>query len=268
MEEELKRKPVHNVGNLEEQRYKEVDSFAKKVLEIYKGKIASVLVMRPRAGPDAGSVEMLLIIDDLKNMVVEQQLAEIKISATDIAYSSSIQIHCETMLASELWEGFKARDKNVTQIMRDALVVKDNGFFLPIQDLLVTGRIRPSRESVDVYFIKAEQSMKAANQHVGKAIVDLYWAVMDTAHASVMVLGITPPSPAHMADTVRKELVLRNLVHRRCGDIVERFFNAAKQVMHRERFEISGREFDSYISDADFFIKEMNDFIEEHAKTQ
>jgi len=115
-----------------------------------------------------------------------------------------------------------------------------------------------------VYFVKAERSLKASNQKVGRAVIDLYWAVMDAAHAAVMVAGLTPPSPKHLAEAVRKELVARNLVHRRCADIVDRFYDAAKRIMHKEVFEISGREFDSYLADADFFLKEIGDFVKEH----
>jgi uncharacterized protein (UPF0332 family) len=264
MEEAMKRKTKHNIENIADQRYKDADSFAKKVLKKHEGMISSTLIKKPSAAGE--SIELLFIIDDLNNVVFDQQVAEIKMSTAEEAYSKTLPMKCEVMLASAFWEGFMARDLETIQIVRESLVMQDNGFFLPIQDLLATGKIRPSKESVQVYFVKAERSMKTANQHIGKAMIDLYWAVTDAAHAAVMVAGITPPSPAHLAEIVRKELVLRNLVHKRCGDIVEQMYDAAKRIMHRERFEISGKEFDEYLADADFFIKEINEFVEEHAK--
>jgi uncharacterized protein (UPF0332 family) len=151
-------------------------------------------------------------------------------------------------------------------ILRNGLILYDRGFLLPLQELLVTGKVRPSKESVNVYFVKAEQSVKSSGQHVQKAVLDLYWAVLDAAHAAVMISGITPPSPQELVEIVRRDFVGRKLVNPRCGEIIRRVYDAAKKIMHREVFEISGREFDNYLKDADFFIKEMDEFVKEHAK--
>jgi uncharacterized protein (UPF0332 family) len=264
MEDELKTRPVHNLAKVTEQRYKEIEGFAKKVSDKHKGMISSTIIKRPELSRE--SIELMFIVDDLNSLVFDQHVAELKMSASEMAYASTLPLQCDAMLASDLWTGFKARDEIIFQILRESLVVKDNGFFLPLQDLLVKGKVRPSEESVKVYFVKAERSMKSADQHVSKAVIDLYWAVTDAAHAAVMVAGITPPSPDELAETLKRELIARNLVHRRCGEIVDRLFNTAKQIMHKQRFEISGKEFDSYLADADFLIKEMDDFVKEHVK--
>ena len=264
MEETLKRKKKHNIEYLTDERYDQIGSFAKQVAGKYKGLVASVLVQNPRKAHE--TIDIMFMIDDLNNVVLDQQAAEIKVDAAEIAYKTDLPLKCEVMLASVFWDGFKAKDNSIIQIARDALAVHDNGFFMPIQDLLVTGKIRPSKESVNVYFVKAERSMKTADQKVQRGIIDLYWAVFDSAHAAVMVAGIMPPSPKDLAEALKRELVARNLIHRRCAGIVDRFYDAAKKVMHREVFSVSGREFDSYLADADFFIKEINEFVKEHVK--
>lgn len=261
MEDKLDRKKPHNAAYLTEQRYKEVRAFAEKVLEKHKA-ISSAVLKRPSESRNL--LEIVFILDDLNSLIFDPQVEEFRISVSDIAYESTLPLKCEAMLASAFWDGFRSRDDDVMQLAREGLVIYDNGFFLPLQDLLVTGKIRPSRESMDVYFVKAEHSLKTSNQKVGRAVIDLYWAVIDTAHAAVMVAGLTPPSPKHLAEAVRKELVARNLVHRRCADIVDRFYAAAKSIMHKEVFEVSGREFDSYLADADFFLKEIGAFVKEH----
>lgn len=264
MEADLKRKNMYNIDKLDDKSYKKLELFAKDLITKYKGKVSSIIINK--TSPDARSVGVLIIVDDFNNIVFDQQVADMKVSASEMAYSTGLPLSCEFMLASLVWDGFRSRDEGTLQIMRDALVVHDSGFFLPLQDLLATGKVRPSKEGVNIYFVKAEQSMKTSSQHVAKAVLDLYWAVTDAAHAAVMVAGMTPPSPKDLADAVKKELVVRNLVNKRCGEIVERFYEAAKQIMHKERFEISGREFDSYLADADFFIKEIDEFVKEHMK--
>jgi hypothetical protein len=262
MDTTLKRKPVHNLDKVAESRFKDIDAFSNKLRQKYQKLISSTVVKRPSLAKE--SIELMFIVDDLNNVVFDQHVNEIRMTATDMAYSSTLPLKCDAMLASDFWDGFKSKKDNIMQLVRESLVIHDSSFFLPLQDLLVKGKVRPSKESVRVYFVKAERSMKTANQHVGKAVIDLYWAVVDAAHAAVMVAGITPPSPKDLAQTLKNELVARNLIHKRCGQIVDLFYNTAKRIMHREVFEIPGREFDLLLADADFFIKEMDDFVKEH----
>ncbi|MBN1544336.1 hypothetical protein JW898_02635 [Candidatus Woesearchaeota archaeon] len=264
MEETLKPRQLQNSGKIADHRYRDIESFSEKVRSRYKALISSSVIKRPSSASE--SVELIFLIDDLNNVVFDQQVEGLKLDISEMAYTSTLPLKCGTLLASEFWAGFNARDEGTMHLLRESLAVHDNGFFLPIQDLLVTGKIRPSKESVNVYFVKAEHSVKDANHHVARAVVDLYWAVTDAAHAAVMVAGIVPPSPSHLAETVKRELVARNLVHRRCGEIIDRVYDAAKKVMHREVFEVSGRDFDSYLADADFFIKEIDEFVKEHVK--
>jgi len=264
MEADLKPKKRHNVEHLSESRYTKAKELSYKVLAKFPGLIASCLVSRPsRAGEN---IDMMFLIDDLNNVVVDQKLSDVKLAASEIAFNGELKLDCDAMLASVFWGRFRSKEEKTMELARSSLVLHDNGFFTPIQDLLVTGKIRPTKESVNIYYVKAERSLKTSEQKLQRAVVDLYWAVTDTAHAAVMVAGITPPSPAHLAETLKSELIKRNLVHKRCGEILDRIYTIAKKVMHREVFEISGREFDSLRADADFFIKEMDDFVKEHVK--
>lgn len=262
MEDTLKRKKPHNIEHADDAVLRKAGALADRLSAKYKGMVSSVMVSRP-SGKGVG---MFFVIDDLNNVVAGQNLEDIRLAASEIGFSEKFEVDSEFMLASDFWQLFRARDERIMDIVRGYIVVSDRGFMVPLQDMLVTGKIRPSKESVQVYFVKAERSVKIADEHVSKAVVDLYWAVIDTAHAAVMLAGITPLSPEDLAETVRKEFVVRNLVHRRCAEIVAKFYGAAKRIMHRERFEISGKEFDAYVADADFFIKEMERFVREHMK--
>ncbi|NQU78983.1 hypothetical protein HQ545_04405 [Candidatus Woesearchaeota archaeon] len=261
MESDLKSIKKHNTDKFSGSRFADAGKVADAVLEKHKDILASILVHRP----DGDKLEMMFIIDDFNNVVFAQQAAEVKIFAAGIAYDNSLSVQSDSMIASDVWKSFKNRDDKIMDVFRNSYSIHDNGFFLPLQDLLVKGKVRPSKESVNIYFLKADRSMKTANQNVGRAVIDLYWAVTDAAHAAVMVAGMTPPSPNDLAKIVKDELVRRNLVHSRCAKIVENIHDTAKRIMHREVFEISGREYDAYLSDVDFFLKEIDAFVRKHA---
>ncbi|MBW2967384.1 hypothetical protein KY362_02760 [Candidatus Woesearchaeota archaeon] len=263
MESDLTPKTRHNVKSMTEQRYSQVGDFAKKLVKEHGALIASLVVNRPEEA--RSDIRLAIIIDDLNQIILTPKAMEIRMAAEEMAYRTTLPLKCETLLASDFWNRFRARDAQVRDLARFGLVVHDNGFLLPIQDLLVTGKIRPSKESVDIYYVKAERAMKSANDHVKRAVVDLYWAVTDAAHAAVMLAGITPPSPAELSGILKSEFVARNLIHRRCVEVYDRVFDAAKKVMHRQVFDMSGRDFDSFLADADFFVKEMRSFVDEYA---
>ncbi|MFH1064200.1 MAG: hypothetical protein V1729_03915 [Candidatus Woesearchaeota archaeon] len=264
METDLKPRKLHNLGHVDDKRFRQLQVFSDALVARYPKAMASIIVKRPVSV--SADLEVLLVVDDLNDLVVAKKVSDMRIAASELAFSKDLPIRCDAMHASDLWKGFQSYDHDALQIFRESLMVHDNGFFAPLQELLITGKMRPSKESVNIYFIKAERSIKNANGNVAKAVLDLYWAVIDSAHAAVMVAGITPPSPKDLADTVKRELVLRNLVHKRCGEIVERFYDIAKKIMHKEVIDISGKEFDSYLHDADFFMKEIDKFVREHVK--
>jgi uncharacterized protein (UPF0332 family) len=264
MESNLEQKKRVNIEHLDTERYRKIGVLVESMRSKFPGKVFSALVMRQLEF--SAPSDVVFILDDFNSIVSDPEAAGVRLAATELAYGSALDAKFEVMLASVFWEQFRARDGSATSLVRDSIIIHDSGFLLPLQELLVTGKIRPSEESVKVYFVKAEKSMKSADERVSRAVLDLYWAVLDTAHAAIMVAGITPPSPKDLSEAVRKELVSRNLVHRRCGDIVECFYSIAKEIMHRQRFSISGREYDSLLADADFFMKEIDFFIKEHVK--
>lgn len=264
MEEELKSKPKHNKESVSETRLKEAERVSNKIRGKYSGMVASTLVQH--SFEDQPKLILTVVIDDLNNTLLDQTVADVRLSVSEMAYEGPIQMTGEVILASQFWKGVRNKDSRTLDVIRNSLVVHDNGFFYPIQDLLVNGKMRPSRESVRIYFMKSDKAIKNANEHVAKAIIDLYWAVTDAAHSAVMTAGITPPSPKELSSVVNDVLVRRNLVHPRCVEIISNVYTVAKKIMHKQQFEFTGREYDKYLEDVDFFIQEMNDFVKTYAK--
>jgi uncharacterized protein (UPF0332 family) len=92
--------------------------------------------------------------------------------------------------------------------------------------------------------------------------IDLYWAVIDSAHAALMKLGQIPPSPSHVADLMEEKMVKKKLLEHKYVVIMRNFYRLAKMVGHRQIAEIKGQEFDRYFKDAEMFINRMKKFID------
>ena len=234
------------------------DYFARKARELYEGTIASILLMK---GEDAGA---LIIVDDLNRPIMNQTLNEMKLKITQECFKENIEMGFNLMLASDLWKHFLHRTPQIFETLRNSYILHDIGFIRPLQELFVQGKIRPSKESRNVFFVKAEKGLKNSTKHMNAAMVDIYWAVVDVAHAAVMMAGITPPSPKELAKVLREELISRNLIHKRCADIMDEIYETAKRIMHKQKWDMTGKEFDRYMGEAEFFINEVTQFVRTH----
>ncbi len=95
-----------------------------------------------------------------------------------------------------------------------------------------------------------------------QATLDLYWAVIDSAHAALMKLDEIPPSPDHVAGMLTQRMVNKNLLDKKYAKTMDKFYNISKKIMHRDIKEISGDEYDKYYTEAFEFVQAMKLFIE------
>jgi uncharacterized protein (UPF0332 family) len=146
--------------------------------------------------------------------------------------------------------------------LRDGFPLLDTGFFDPLQMLLHQGRIRPSAESIMTYLQRASQTLANSDWHVMQAAVDLYWAVVDAAHAALMAVGEVPPSPEHVADLLEEKLVKTRQIPESFPNTMRKFYSLSKDILHRKRQELKGAEFDDLQAEATAFVEVMQRFVE------
>ena len=96
-----------------------------------------------------------------------------------------------------------------------------------------------------------------------QATLDLYWAVIDSAHAALMKKGEIPPSPEHAGDMLHRVLVKSKHIEKEYADTVNKFYKLSKQITHREIKEITGKEYDHHLAEATKFVERMRKFIQE-----
>jgi len=208
-------------------------------------------------------IDILVIVDDihvkLDREIVETYRIIIAKAAADI---DPKRLHVQTMAWSAFWEYVRAGDPVAINILRDSIALIDIGFFDPMQILLSAGRIRPTVESIWTYFALAPASMQRAKTHIDMAIVDLYWAAIDSAHAALMSLGEIPPSPSHVAGIIEEKLVKPGHVTQKYADIMRHLYEISKRILHRESSGLDGATYDRYKRLADSFVEVMKKFID------
>jgi len=157
----------------------------------------------------------------------------------------------------------RAGDPVGINILRDGVALIDSGFFEPLQALLKKGKIRPTSESIWTYYIRAPNTLHNSKWHLLQATLDMYWAVIDAAHAALMKHGEIPPTPEHVADLLEQKLVKKKLLEHKYVLIMRHFYKIMKGIVHREIKEIKGSDYDKYYKTAEDFVKRMREFVEE-----
>ncbi len=208
-------------------------------------------------------IDILIVLDDVRIKFTKELITTYRIiTERAIANVDPQRLHVQSMKLTSFWEYVRAGDPVAINILRSGVALIDTGFFDPLQALLDQGRIRPSSESVWTYFTMAPASLHRSEQHLLTAMIDLYWAAIDSAHAALMVMGEIPPSPDHVADFLDEKLVRNFHVKRKAGKTMRELYTIFKKIVHRDIKAVSGKDYDKYRKLTQEFVNEMKWFIE------
>ena len=207
-------------------------------------------------------IDVLAVTNDINFQLTEALVEGYRLIVEKTIVKTSTKLHITSMTYTSFWEYVKAGDPVAINILRDGVALIDSGFFSPLQLLLKQGRIRPSEESVWRYFSRAPRTLLNSKWHLLQATLDLYWAVIDSAHAALMRKDEIPPTPDHVAEVLEKAYVKPKLLEKKYVDTMKKFYKLSKMITHREIKEIKGAEYEHYYWEADAFVRRMKRLIE------
>jgi len=262
----IKQRDNINITKYHERDLKLATQFATSVYKELKSFVKAIVLFGSTAretDEKKSDVDMLLIVDDVHVVLTKELMEAYKIIVDKKIAQVSNRLHVVTLKLTTFWEYVRAGDPLVINILRDGIPLIDSGFFDPLQALLYTGRIRPTQEAINSYFNKAPLSLNNADWHVLQAVLDLYWAVTDASHAALMSQGLIPPSPEHIYDMLKKDLVKERGLPEKNADDVKFFYNLMKKITYRDIKYISGEDYDRYRKKAHDCVQAMAKFVRE-----
>ena len=207
-------------------------------------------------------IDVLVVSNDISFQINDALVESYRIIIESIIANTSSKLHVTSMTYTSFWEYVKAGDPVAVNILRDGVGIIDTGFFEPLQKLLQQGRVRPSEESVWRYFGRAPRPLLNSRWHLLQATLDLYWAVIDSAHAALMRKNEVPPTPEHVAEILDKVYVKHKLLEKKYVESMNRFYKLSKMITHREIKQISGPEYEKYYHEAEAFVRRMKKLVE------
>ena len=223
---------------------------------------AAVLFGSATHKENPGDIDILLIIDDIQVAFTQEMQSAYEVIVGNCVRGVSEHLHITTLRFSNFWEYVRTADPIITTVLRDGKPLIDTGFFAPLQLLLQQGRIRPSHEAIWAYYAKAPQTLLASKWKVMLAVADLYWAVMDSAHAALMRVGVVPQTPEHVPGLLVEKLVDKGLLEDHFPATAKKFYDLQKDIYSRRIESISGARYDKLFTEADAFVKRMRKYLE------
>lgn len=254
--------------NIEKYRREDLDTAYNFSAELHKelGTFIRAVVLFGSAArhteTSSSDIDILIIIDDLSMHMSQELVQAYRIIIEKLIVKVSTRLHVTSLRLTSFWEYIRNGDPIGVNVLRDGVALIDTGFFEPLQILLRKGRIRPTNEAVWSYFVRAPNSLHNSKWHILQSVIDLYWAVIDAAHAALMKMGETPPSPAHVADILDKSMVKKGLLEKKYVSTMKEFYRLSKAISHRQISEIKGSVYDQYHKRASDFVERMRKFID------
>ena len=268
MEFPIKEKPHFNIAHYGTEEYKLAVQFADAIKkELGDFLKATILFGSSARTPSAKEqiyerdIDVLLIIDDIVRVLSPEYIMTYRIIVERTAGKISKRFHINTLKLTRFWDYVRTGDPLIVNMLRDGVPLHDTGFFQPAQALLYQGRITPTKESIWSYYVRAPITINNSEWHVLQAVLDLYWAVIDSAHAALMKAGVIRPE--HVSDMIAKVLVPKGLVDKSAAKTMEFFYHLNKRITYREIQKITGAEYDTYKKQAENFVAKMKKIIVE-----
>lgn len=264
MEFQVEQRPRINIEKYSQEHFDIAYKFAEKAYKEFGSFVKAIILFgsATRKEKVTGDIDILIVVDDLSITLRPEVVQTYRILVEKMIADISPRLHVTTLKFTSFWEFVKAADPVAVNILRDGAALIDTGFFDPLQMLLMQGRIRPTAESTWSYFVRAPATLQNSKWHVIQATLDLYWAVIDAAHAVLMKVGEVPTSPEHVGNLMEDRLVRRKLLEPKYPQMMNNFYKLMKGITHRDIKEITGVQYDRYFRDAQEFVDRMKKFIE------
>lgn len=262
MEEKPAEKKEEKKPKTKAQIDKELDKLKNKILEKYGDRVKCIIMMGSVARGEykaKSDIDVFIVIDDTEKEIPPEEKNEIDETlekmATEISEDISIQ---PSYTLTEFWDYARVCHPIIYNFIKEGKTLYDAGFFMPIKRLLDMGKIPATREAIESYMEGAPKKlMRAKTVKLLMLAEDCYYAMLNTAQAVLMFMGLEPPVPNKAYDEIKKYLVDPGILEQQYADWLKEIIEVRKKIEHKELMDVTGAYVDEWIDKSDKFIEKM-----------
>ena len=240
-------------------------NFAKHMKQEFNDFIKGIILFGSSAKKKStgkSDVDILVILDDLSIEMTAEVVESYRIITEKIISKVSPRLHVTTLKYVTFWKYARDAHPVAVNILRDGVPIIDTGFFAPLQQLFRRGEIKPSLESIMDFFARSSDALHNVKVSLLHSTLGLYWAVVDSAQALLMMHNFVSPSPEHVSKLIESKLLPKNILERKHIEVIDEFFSLSKLITHNKINYISGKDFDEYYKKAYSFVSDVKKELE------
>jgi len=223
-------------------------------------------LVQGRATPSS-DVDVWIVIDDTD--VKKMTRVELKDKLRAIIIGMGVEagemtgiknkINIQVYIITDFWDSLREANPVIFTLLRDGVPFHDRGIFMPWKQLLRMGKIKPSREAIDLFMSTGDQMLQRIQfklKDIG--MEDIYYAILTPSQAALMLYGIPPPTPRETPEMMREIFVKKEkLLEDTFVKILEKNIEIRKDIEHGTKKEISGREVDELLKNAQKYLERV-----------
>src|SRR3989344_1242603 len=260
--------PVHDLGMLAAIKVAEVhkNMVIKKFEKYIVAYVLAGSLVQGRATPSS-DVDVWIVIDDTD--VKKMTRVELKDKLRAIIIGMGVEageitgiknkINIQVYIITDFWDSLREANPVIFTLLRDGVPFHDRGIFMPWKQLLRMGKIKPSREAIDLFMSTGDQMLQRVQfklKDIG--MEDIYYAILTPSQAALMLYGIPPPTPRETPDMMREIFVKKEkLLEDSFVKILETNIDVRKDIEHGTKKEITGKEVDELLKDAHKYLERV-----------
>ncbi|MBN2567298.1 nucleotidyltransferase domain-containing protein [Candidatus Woesearchaeota archaeon] len=266
--------PIYDTGMLAAIRIAEVhkNMVLKKFEKYIVSYVLSGSLIRGEATPDS-DIDVFIVIDDTD--VKKMTRAELKDKLRAIIIGMGMEagevtgiknkINIQVYILTDFWDSLREANPVIFTLLRDGVPFFDRGIFTPWKQLLKMGRIKPSQEAIEMFMSSGEQMLKRVEYKIREiGMEDIYYAILTPSQAALMLWGMAPPAPKETAKLMREIFVKKErMFEEEHIRILEKTIQVRKDLEHGTRKDLSGKEVDDLLKDAQKFLKRIETLFSE-----
>lgn len=260
------REPEFEDLKTKEERMDRVNRFKEEVLKKYGNKIKCIVMMGSVAREDfkpKSDIDLFIVADDTEKPMDFDEKTKMDGDILDIAKKISPNLSFQPLYTlTEFMDYARIGHPIIYNFIKEGQAVFDAGFFTPFQRLLQQGRIPMTREAIETYMDGAPKKLlRAKTVKLLMLAEDCFYAILNSAQAVLMFMGVEPPVPNKAYDEVRKYLVEPGILEQSYADDLKEIIEIRKKIEHKEIMDVTGQFVDEWIEKSERFINRMYDLL-------
>jgi len=260
--------PVYDTGMLAAIKISELhkEMILKKFEKYIVSYVLAGSLVQGKATPES-DVDVFVVVDDTD--VKKMTRAELKDKLRAIIIGMGIEageltgiknkLNIQVYILTDFWDSIKEANPIIFTFLRDGVPFYDRGIFMPWKQLLKMGKVKPSREAIDMYMSSGEQMLERVNFKLKEiGMEDVFYAIVTPSQAALMLYGVSPPTPKETPGLMKEVFCQKEkLLEEKYIKILQDVITLRKDLEHGTRKDVSGKEIDEIMQEGQAYLKRL-----------